>query len=55
MLGTGCAVYVGGFVALAWCESYAQFMGCMAVAGAAAGAWHFFKLLLFAFLFGVFG
>ncbi|KAH6854502.1 major facilitator superfamily domain-containing protein [Chaetomium sp. MPI-CAGE-AT-0009] len=36
LLGLGCAVYVGGFVASAWCAGYAQLMGCMAVAGAAA-------------------
>ncbi|KAL2178501.1 uncharacterized protein P884DRAFT_322397 [Thermothelomyces heterothallicus CBS 202.75] len=37
LLPLGSAVYAAAFVALAWCRTYAAFMACMAVAGAAAG------------------
>ncbi|KAL2159227.1 hypothetical protein VTH06DRAFT_2659 [Thermothelomyces fergusii] len=36
LLPLGSAVYVAAFVGLAWCHTYATFMACMAVAGAAA-------------------
>ncbi|KAL2153995.1 hypothetical protein VTH82DRAFT_2671 [Thermothelomyces myriococcoides] len=36
-LPLGSALYAAVFVGLAWCRSYAAFMACMAVAGAAVG------------------
>jgi MFS family permease len=41
LLPLGCVVYVAAFVGLAWCRTYAQFMGCMVVAGVAAGTCFF--------------
>jgi MFS family permease len=40
LLPLGCAVYVVAFVGLACSRTYAQFMGCMAVAGVAAGGYY---------------
>jgi MFS family permease len=37
LLPLGCAVYVAAFVGLACSRTFGQLMGCMVVAGAAAG------------------
>ena len=37
LLPLGCAAYTAAFVGLAFCTTYAQFVGCMVVAGVAAG------------------
>ncbi len=37
LLPLGCAAYAAAFVGLAFCTTYAQFLGCMVVAGVAAG------------------
>lgn len=41
LLLLGCAAYVAAFAGLAWARTYAQFMGCMVVAGVAAGGFVF--------------
>jgi hypothetical protein len=64
LLPLGCAVYVVAWVGLACSRTYAQFMGCMAVAGVAAGGYSlvhtymvyrdsssFFLFFSFSFLF----
>ncbi|KAK3900434.1 hypothetical protein C8A05DRAFT_35936 [Staphylotrichum tortipilum] len=38
LLPLGCAAYVAAFAGLAFCDSYARFMACMAVAGVAAAS-----------------
>ena len=37
LLSLGCATYAAAFVGLAFCTTYAQFVGCMVVAAVAAG------------------
>lgn len=37
LLAAGCAAYAAAFVGLAFCETYAGFVGCVVVAGIAAG------------------
>lgn len=37
LLPLGCVAYVAAFIGLAFSTTYAQFMGCMALAGVAAG------------------